>query len=127
MRRAGTPATTVFGAISRVTTAPAPTKAPAPIVTPHRMIAPLPIEAPRQTRVGMTRQSASDWSRPSFVARGSGSLMNITPCPTKTSSSTVTPSQMKVWLWILHRAPMVTFFWISTNVPMRVSSPISQP
>ena len=50
--RAGTPATTVPGATSRVTTAPAPTKAPAPMVTPPRITAPLPIEAPRQTRVG---------------------------------------------------------------------------
>jgi hypothetical protein len=31
-----------------------------------------------------------------MVARGRGSLMNITPCPTNTSSSSVTPSQTKV-------------------------------
>jgi hypothetical protein len=34
---------------------------------------------------------------------------------------------MKVWLWILHRAPITAFFWISTKVPTRVSSPIWQP
>src|SRR5438445_13740213 len=53
--------------------------------------------------------------------------MNVTPCPTNTWSSIVTPSQMNVWLEILHRLPTVTFFWISTNAPIFVSSPISQP
>ena len=32
--------------------------------------------------------------------------MNTTPWPTNTSSSIVTPSQMKVWLEILQRAPI---------------------
>src|SRR5271166_35345 len=96
--RAGTPATIVYGAMSLVTTAPAPTNAPAPMVTPPRITAPLPIEAPRQTRLGNTSQSDSVWSRPSAVARGSRSLMNMTPWPTKTSSSIVTPSQTNVWL-----------------------------
>ena len=42
--------------------------------------------------VGSSSQSASVCSRPSpAVARGVLSLMNITPCPTKTSSSIVTP------------------------------------
>ena len=41
----------------------------------------------------------------------------MTPCPTKTSSSIVTPSQMNVWLWILQRAPTTAPRWISTNVP----------
>ena len=50
--------------------------------------------------------------------------MNMTPWPTKTSSSIVTPSQTNVWLWILQRAPIEAFFWISTKVPIRVSSPI---
>ena len=40
------------------------------------------------------------------VARGYLSLTNMTPCPTNTSSSTVTPSQTKVWLWTLQRAPI---------------------
>ncbi len=53
--------------------------------------------------------------------------MKLTLCPTNTSSSIVTPSQMKLWLWILQRAPTFAPFWISTNVPIDVSSPISQP
>ncbi len=32
--------------------------------------------------------------------------MNVTLWPTKTSSSNTTPSQMKVWLEILQRAPI---------------------
>ena len=40
------------------------------------------------------------------VARGYLSLTNMTPCPTKTSSSIVTPSQMNEWLWILQFAPI---------------------
>src|SRR6266513_6052266 len=53
--------------------------------------------------------------------------MNITPCPTKTSSSMATPSQIKVCEEILQSEPMVAFFWISTNAPIFVSSPISHP
>jgi hypothetical protein len=34
---------------------------------------------------------------------------------------------MKTWLEILQRAPMTAFFWISTNEPTRVSSPIWHP
>src|SRR5512132_3223867 len=34
---------------------------------------------------------------------------------------------MKVWLWILQRAPMTAPFWISTKVPTEVSSPMVQP
>ena len=61
------------------------------------------------------------------VARGYLSLTNMTPCPTNTSSSIVTPSQTKVWLWTLQRAPIRAPRWISTNGPIRVASPISQP
>ena len=50
--------------------------------------------------------------------------MNVTPWPMKTWSSIVTPSQMNVWLEILQRLPTVAFFWISTNAPIFVSSPI---
>src|SRR6266571_449370 len=53
--------------------------------------------------------------------------MKVTPWPTKTRSSIVTPSQMKLWLEILHRSPTLAFFWISTKAPIFVSSPISQP
>ena len=55
---------------------------------------------------------------PSVVARGNLSLMNITPCPTKTSSSSSTPSQTNVWLWILQFAPTTAPRWISTNGPI---------
>ena len=51
--------------------------------------------------------------------------MNITPWPTNTSSSIVTPSQMKLCDEILQRAPMTAFFWISTKAPIFVSSPIA--
>ena len=53
--------------------------------------------------------------------------MKVTPWPMNTWSSIVTPSQMKVWLEILQRRPTLAFFWISTNAPIFVSSPISQP
>ena len=64
---------------------------------------------------------------PGFVARGRLSLTNITPWPMKASSSIVTPSQMKVWLWILQAAPITAPRWISTKVPIRLPAPISQP
>ena len=81
-----------------------------------------------RTIVGSTVQSASDCGLPSgFVARGKRSLVNITPWPTKTSSSITTPSQMNVCEEILQRAPTVAFFWISTNAPMREPSPTVQP
>src|SRR5262245_21420773 len=78
--RAGQPATTAPGSTLRVTTAPAPTIAPSLMVTPGRMTAPLPIDAPRQTRVGINCQSASVCRAPSaVVARGSMSLVKMTP------------------------------------------------
>ena len=45
----------------------------------------------------------------------------------KTSSSIVTPSPMKVWLWILQFRPIETPLWISTKGPILVLSPIRQP
>src|SRR5436190_6326843 len=39
----------------------------------------------------------------------------------------VTPSHTNVWLEILQRRPIVAFFWISTNAPILVSSPMEQP
>jgi hypothetical protein len=74
------------------------------------MVQPDPIEAPFFTTVFSSFQSASVWSRPSTVARGYVSLMNTTPWPMKTLSSMLTPSQMKVWLEILQRRPIVAFF-----------------
>src|ERR1700751_5340530 len=45
----------------------------------------------------------------------------------KTSASIVTPSHTNVWLEILQFFPTVAFFCISTNAPIFVLSPISQP
>src|SRR4029079_18990924 len=126
--RAGTPATTDPAATSRVTTAPAPTSARAPMRMPPSTTAPEPIDAPRSTTGTSSDQSSSDWSAPdSDVARGVLSFTNITPWPTKTSSSIVTPSQMNVWLWILQRAPTAAPRSIPTNRPRRVSSPLETP
>jgi hypothetical protein len=78
------------------------------MVTPHKIVAFDPMDAPRQTRVGSTFQSAGPCGLPSaVVALGERSLINITPCPTKTSSSIVTPSQIKLWDDILHREPIL--------------------
>ena len=113
---------------SRVTTLPAPTMAFCPMTTFERIVAPDPIEAPVLTSTGSTFQSFPVWSSPlGVVARGYKSLTKVTPWPMKTWSSIVTPSQMKVWLEILHRRPTFAFFWISTNAPTFVSSPMSQP
>src|SRR4030095_1211625 len=56
-----------------------------------------------------------------------GSLMNIAPCDTKQSSPIVTSSQMKACDWMRQRLPMTTSRWISTNGPMKLSSPVGQP
>src|SRR5580700_9172346 len=125
---AGLPATIVFGGTSRVTTLPAPTIAFSPITTLERIVAPDPIEAPFFTSVSSTFQSCSVCKLPpSAVARGNVSLTNVTPCPMNTSSSIVTPSHTKVWLETLQFFPTVAFFWISTNAPIFVLSPISHP
>jgi len=63
----------------------------------------------------------------SLVARGRIVFVNMTPCPTKTPLPIATPSQMNEWLEILQFAPTEAPFWISTNVPSRVPSPIVQP
>ncbi len=125
---AGTPATTVLAGTSLVTTLPAPTIAFSPIVTPHKMTLPVPMDAPRLTSVGTTAQSASVCSLPSpEVDLGYLSLMNETLWPTKTSSSIVTPSQIKVWLETFTLLPIFAFFWISTNAPTLLSLPIVHP
>jgi len=51
----------------------------------------------------------------------------MTPWPTNTSSSSVTPEQMKVWLDTLHQRPMTAPACTSTNAPMRDSSPTRHP
>ena len=96
--------------------------------TPPRITAPEPIDAPRSTTVRSSSQSSAVCSSPAaFVAAGRLSFTNITPCPTNTSSSIVTPSQTNVWLEILQRSPTTAPRWISTNGPIRVWSPIEQP
>jgi hypothetical protein len=85
--RAGLPHHTVRGGTSRVTTLPAPTIASSPMVLPAMMVALAPIEAPRLTSVGTNPPVGR---RPE---RGNGSLVKATPGPTKTSSSSRTPSQ----------------------------------
>ena len=52
----------------------------------------------RPVRVGLQAAVGVDGARIE-------SLVNITPWPTKTPSSSVTPSQMKVWLEILQWRP----------------------
>src|SRR5208282_1153617 len=94
---AGLPATIVFAGTSRVTTLPAPTIAFSPMITFERIVAPEPIDAPRLTSVVSTFQSLSVWSSPpGAVARGYESLTKVTPWPTNTLSSMVTPSQTNV-------------------------------
>src|SRR5271166_4742179 len=124
----GFPTTIALQGTLFVTTLPAPTNAFSPTVTPARMVAPDPIDAPFLISVVSSFQSSSVCNAPSaFVARGYLSLMKTTPCPTNTSSSIMTPSQTKVWLEILQFFPTLAFFWISTNAPIFVPSPISQP
>src|SRR6266699_1629828 len=53
--------------------------------------------------------------------------MNMTPWPTKTLSSIVTPSQTKVWLEILQFFPIRAFFCTSTKAPTLVFAPTSHP
>src|SRR5229473_3265029 len=85
--------------------------------------APLPIDAARRTAVSSIGQSFSVCGDPSrLVARGLRSLMKITPWPTKTSSSIVTPLQMKLWLEILQRRPIRALRWTWTPGPSRTSS-----
>ena len=107
----GFPATIAFGGTSLVTRQFAPMMAFSPIVTSHMIVAPDPMEAPFLTTVGRTTQSASVCGfPPPLVALGYLSLMKVTLWPMKTSSSMVTPSQMKVWLEILQFFPILAFF-----------------
>ena len=70
-----------------------------------------PMDEPFLIRVISQCQSTSVCSAPSgLVDLGKRSLMKVTLCPTKTSSSIVTPSHIKVWLEILQLAPMWAFF-----------------
>src|SRR5215472_17881529 len=125
---AGHPDTMLFAGTFLVTRLPAPTIAFSPIETFDKIVTPEPIDAPSFTSVGSTFQSASVCKAPlTEVARGYESLMKVTPWPMNTLSSIVTPSQIKVWLEILQLLPTLAFFWISTNAPIFVLSPIWQP
>src|SRR3989304_4883580 len=109
---AGFPATIALGWTSFVTTLPAPIIAFSPIVTLLSMVAPDPTDAPFFTTIGSTFQSFSVCNSPEdVVARGYVSLINVTPCPMKTLSSIVTPSQMKVWLVFLQFFSIVAVFF----------------
>src|SRR5439155_15152218 len=126
--RAGFPATTVSAGTSFVSTLPAPTTARSPTVIPQSTVTLDPIDAPAFTSVGTHCQSFSVCNPPAAtVARGYRSLINVTLCPIKTSSSSVTPSHKNEWLDILQRLPTFTPFWISTKAPIFTSSPISHP
>src|SRR3954449_2397841 len=95
---------------------------------PHKIVALLPIEHPFLTLVGKHVQSLAVCRLPSgLTARGYRSLVNMTPCPMKTESSTVTPEHRKEWLEILQFSPTRTPLWISTNGPIRVPVSIWHP
>ena len=84
--RAGTPRTRTKSGTSRVTTAPAATNAHAPIVTPQRIVAFAPIVAPARTGV-VSKRSLRGKS-----ARGRLTFVKVAGGPTKTPSSSRTPS-----------------------------------
>ena len=102
-----------------MTTAPAPIRAPSPIVTPARITAPLPIDAPRQTRVGMQLPVGVGLEFAVLVGRAGVQVVGEhDPVADEDLVLHVTPEQMKVWLEILHRAPILAPAWISTNAPI---------
>jgi hypothetical protein len=105
--RAGFPVTTTPGGTSCVTTAPAPTIAPWPISMPGRSVAFAPMDAPARTTV---RANASGRWR----LRGNGSFVNVALGPTKTSSSSVTPSHNCTPLLTVTRSPTATSFSMNT-------------
>ena len=120
-RRAGLPTTILWAGTSLVTTALAPHDGPRTDLKAgeHRRVRP-DRGAPRRTMVVTTCQSASVCGSPlGDVARGCRSLVNMTPWPMNTSSSIVTPSQMKVWRTtdFAPLKPTEAFFWTSTNCP----------
>ena len=100
-----------------------------PIRTPQRIVAPEPIDALSSTTVRSSSQSSSSLQAAGVGRRHAAgvSLMNITPWPDEDLVADLDAVQMNVWLWILQRAPIAAPRWISTNGPIRVSSPIRQP
>ncbi len=115
--RPGLPTTTALGGTEPVITAPAPIIALLPMVRPGRIVALAPIDAPRCTIVGgyLVR-----WRR----LRGIGSLVNVALGPTKTSSSSRTPSHTCTPHLIVTRSPITTSFSMNTPSQMLQSAPI---
>lgn len=98
---AGTPATTVRGGTSLVTTAPAATTAPSPIVTPPRIVACEPIH----TRLPMTM----GFAMMSLLRSGSRSwfrVANSTPFPICDSSPIHIPPWSWKWQQLLMNTPL---------------------
>src|ERR1700687_1242007 len=83
--RAGTPTTSAWAGISRVTTAPAPTNAYSPTVVPHTMVEFAPSEAPRFTNVRWYSDLRFTW------LRGVNTFVKTIEGPQNTSSSNSTP------------------------------------
>ena len=117
---AGLPTTTAFAGTFLVTTAPAPTIARLPMVRPGRMVALAPMDAPWRTTV---LRNASGYSR----LRGKRSLVKVALGPTKTSSSSSTPSQSWTPHFTVTRSPTTAL--PSTNTPSQMLqfSPIFAP
>ena len=127
--RAGFPATIALAGTSLVTTLPAPTIAFSPIITLDEIVPPDPIEAPLLTSVFSTFQSALGLQ---LAARGRGARINIVDERDAVADEHVVFDRHAfadegVAGDLAVACPTVAFFWISTNAPILVSSPISQP
>jgi glycosyltransferase involved in cell wall biosynthesis len=75
-----------------VTTAPAPTRQYSPSSVPQTIVAFAPMVAPRLTIVGSNAGARGDGARRDTNARGVRTFVNTALGPTKTSSSSLTPS-----------------------------------
>lgn len=108
---AGTPATTVFGGTSFVTTAPAATTAPSPTVTPGRIVECDPIQTLLPILIGAeTMLERLDGYISWF------SVASTTMCPMSTSS----PISMPPWSWKQHPELMKTFLPTLVLIPQLV-------
>ena len=126
--RAGTPATISPGLdVPRDDGAGADERA-RPDRTPPSTTAPEPIDAPSlDDRLEQRPVVRSACSSPSVVVARGLVVDEHHAVPDEDVVADATPSQTNVWLWILQRAPIGAPRWISTNGPIRVSSPIAQP
>ena len=99
------------------------------MVTPQRITAPEPIEAPRQTRVGMTCQSASVCKLPPGAV-AAGNLI-VDEADVMADEALVLDrhafADESVRTDLAAGADRQRSFWISTKVPILVSSPTVQP